>query len=197
MSFDPRDPADPYDNPGFSGGAPQRPQAPGPRDPYDYRDPFDPTVGATDSQKQAARSRVMGPAIIFIITGVVNLLWGGYFVVDSLYINSIPPEQFEAQQAQIAPQNAKNLKQQGITMKDLQLWSFLFYLILGFYTLLTALILMAGGGSMLATKMWGLGVTASILALLSPGGCCCIIGLVGGIWGLIALLNGEVRAAFR
>ncbi len=49
---------------------------------------------------------------------------------------------------------------------------------------------------MLGFKVYVLGILAAVLALISPGGCC-VFGLIGGIWGLIALINPDVRAAYR
>jgi hypothetical protein len=70
------------------------------------------------------------------------------------------------------------------------------YTSIGVVSLLFGVITLAGGACMLGLKLWGLGVFASILALIAPGGCC-IFGLVAGIWGLVTLLNENVRAAYR
>jgi hypothetical protein len=195
MSFDPRDPPDPYDDPsaGFAGAPQSRQDVP--RDLGDYRGPLDPD--AAGNQRQAARGKVIGPAVFLLLAGFLNFLVGGYLVLNSIVIYTMPPAAFEQMIERSQPQNAqqmKQLKQQGIDMQVVCVW---IYSILGVLTFLAGMLMVAGGGFMLTLRMWGLAVFASILALISPGGCCCILGLVGGIWGLVSLLNPDVRAAFR
>jgi hypothetical protein len=198
MSFDPRDPPDPYDdrNQGYREGArrPADPQAP--RDPYDYRDPLDPTAVAGEGQRQAARGQIMGPAIMLIVVGVLNLVSGVFMVFIGIAMHSVPSDQLEAQMKQQNPEQVKEMQKAGISVKDMQNWEGWGFLISGIVSLLCGLIILAGGGCMLGFKLYVLGILAAILALISPGGCC-VFGLIGGIWGLIALINPDVRAAYR
>jgi hypothetical protein len=196
MSFDPRDPPDPYDDrgSGFAGGAQRPPGPPVPHDPLEYRDQLDPYAASSEGQRLAARGRVTGPAIVLIIGGILNLLFGTYFVINAWFTYQLPPEDYERTMDAIQPGKVQQLKKQNVDMQTLGVW---INSILAILTLLAGVIMVAGGGFMLALKMWGLAVFASILALISPGGCCCILGLVGGIWGLVVLLNSEVRAAFH
>lgn len=49
-------------------------------------------------------------------------------------------------------------------------------------------------------QMWGVSLAACIVAMIPyfySGPCCCLFGLPVGIWGLIVLLNQDVKAAFR
>jgi len=52
-----------------------------------------------------------------------------------------------------------------------------------------------GAMQMLKLKGYGLAITTCVVAML-PCSCCCIVGLVFGIWGLVILLKPEVKAAF-
>jgi hypothetical protein len=58
-------------------------------------------------------------------------------------------------------------------------------------------VVLFGGLSMLNLQRWGFAVAACFVALLCGNSCCCPIGLVGGIWGLVQLFNQGVKAAFR
>jgi hypothetical protein len=192
MSFDPRDPPDPYDN--------RRPRDPyddrRPRDPYEYRDPLDPNAGGGEGAKSAARAHIIGPAIFLIIVGALNLLSAAGFIMMGLAVNSVPPAELEQEMKNKKTKEVEDLKKAGISVRDVQTWETWGFIVSGVVSLLFGAIILAGGSTMLGVRMWGLGVLASVLALLSPGGCC-IFGLVAGIWGLVALLNADVRAGFR
>jgi hypothetical protein len=121
-------------------------------------------------------------------------LFGAYFVINGWFTYQMSPEEYERTMDAIQPGKVQQFKKQNFDLQTAGVW---INSILAILTLLAAVIMVAGGGFMLALKMWGLAVFASILALISPGGCCCILGLVGGIWGLVVLLNSEVRAAFH
>jgi hypothetical protein len=54
-----------------------------------------------------------------------------------------------------------------------------------------------GGAVMMArVQNWALAMTATILAMLNFGSCCCILGIPFGIWSLIVLVQPDVKDAF-
>jgi hypothetical protein len=57
--------------------------------------------------------------------------------------------------------------------------------------------IIVGAIQMLRFRSWGLAVTASILAMLNFGNCCCMLGLPVGIWSVVVLSLEDVRDAFR
>jgi hypothetical protein len=63
--------------------------------------------------------------------------------------------------------------------------------------LLPDLVFLFGGLAMLKLQRWGLALAACILALVCGNPCCCPIGLVAGIWGLVVLLKPEIKSAFH
>jgi hypothetical protein len=63
--------------------------------------------------------------------------------------------------------------------------------------LLLDLVILFGGLSMMKLERWGLALAACILAIVCGNPCCCPIGLVAGIWGLVVLVNAEVKSAFH
>jgi hypothetical protein len=54
-----------------------------------------------------------------------------------------------------------------------------------------------GAIQMLRFRSWGFALTASILAMLNFGNCCCLLGLPVGIWSIVVLSLEDVRDAFR
>ena len=58
-------------------------------------------------------------------------------------------------------------------------------------------LIITGGIMMTRFSSWGLALTASILAMLNFGNCCCLLGLPIGIWATVVLSSEDVKAAFR
>lgn len=59
------------------------------------------------------------------------------------------------------------------------------------------IVIMIGAIQMLRFKMWGYSLTASILAMLNFGTCCCVLGLPVGIWSIIVLSQPHVKKSFK
>ncbi len=59
------------------------------------------------------------------------------------------------------------------------------------------LLLVWGGVSMLKLQRWGLAIVVSIVAIICGNPCCCPIGLIAGIWGLVLLTKPEIKSAFH
>jgi hypothetical protein len=63
--------------------------------------------------------------------------------------------------------------------------------------LAVAALIIFGALKMRQLESWGLAVTACILSMIPCfTSCCCMLGLVFGIWGLVQLFNADVKAAF-
>jgi hypothetical protein len=189
MSFDPRDPPDPYDDR-------RRDPREGARDPYDYRDPLEAGGGAGEGAKSSARGKLIGPAILLMLTGVLNLVFGAIGCIAALGISSMPPAEFEKMMQQQNPGQWKTLQQQGWTPDGMKSMIVTIYLVTGISGLVCGVINLAGATCMLIVKGRILAIFSSILAILSPS-CCCLLGLGTGIWALIVLMNPEVREGFR
>jgi hypothetical protein len=177
MSFDPRDPPDPNE----------------PRDPYDYRDPLDRSAPNPEAE-QVARGKIMVPAVLLIVVGVLNILFGGFMVVRMIQIASSNGQELFQVYEQLGM--AEEMKKQGYTPEKLRSMGIGTCVTLAVVGFLVGVINVAGGACMLRFKAWGFSVLASILAITSPS-CCCVFGAAAGIWGMIALMNPEVRSAFR
>lgn len=53
-----------------------------------------------------------------------------------------------------------------------------------------------GGIMMRSGRGWGLGLAGSVVSAVPCLTGCCVTGVPFGIWGVVVLLNGDVRAAF-
>lgn len=63
--------------------------------------------------------------------------------------------------------------------------------------LLASILGIVGGVCMLRVRGYGLAMTAAIVTMVSPGGCCCVIGIAIGIWAMVVLMKPEVQSAFN
>lgn len=54
-----------------------------------------------------------------------------------------------------------------------------------------------GASKMMKLEMYGLAISASVIAMIPCVSPCCLLGLPIGIWSLVVLLNNEVKAAFH
>ena len=59
------------------------------------------------------------------------------------------------------------------------------------------IVILIGAIQMLRFKMWGFSLTASILAIVNIGTCCCVLGLPVGIWSIVVLSQPHVKKAFN
>ena len=163
----------------------QRPQTP--------RSSTDGAGGAVqDAANEEARRQVQGPAVGLLVAGILNL-----FSVPLVALGAIAA--FGAIAGFTRSPSAEIHVHQGIS-GEAPSWS-------GFGVLPAILMLLAiflipmflsglmifASLKMKRLRAYGLAVTASILAIVSPA---CLIGLPIGIWALVVLSQGEVRAAF-
>ncbi len=193
MSFDPLDPLDPYDDRIRGPAGPPPPQSIVPA----YRDPLDDPY-AGDPNRGAARKRVLVPAILLIVVGVLNLVTALGCVPMGLICYVLPPEMVEAQMERQNPGEAAQLKQANMTVKDAVVIEGHVWMVGGVAALLTGLLVLAGGVAMLNLRWYGLAVFGTLMALISPAGCLLfLVGVIAGIWALAVLFSDDVRTAFR
>ena len=177
-----------------------------------------------DVDIQAVRRKVRGPAIALLLTGLVNLL--PLVVLPGLLIVSYmfrAPKSINVSSGSITPtriyEDVRGLEtvksgtlvrsfglllnrsapQTGVPLALTQNRG-----VVGLFPILLALLLMLpvagttilGAWKMRKLELYGLAITASILAML-PCTLGFIIGLPAGIWALMVLRQPDVKAAFR
>jgi hypothetical protein len=152
---------------------------------------------SVDSGRADALSRLNGPGLGLIVVGVLSALSSLGGIASSflgMILGTTGPGfpdlgQFEGTLG-------------GPEQQQLQLLTNAMSGTVGMFsnllTLVTALVIVAGGVKMRSAEMYSLCVVAAALTLvpcLTPC-CCCCVGMPVGIWALIVLLDQHVRSAF-
>jgi hypothetical protein len=173
-----------------------------PDDPHNRRDDWDrwEERERRDPWEEPARlssagPSVLGPAIMLLVLALFNLLGGLGSLGVAEYFNEIDIEEFRSTMAEDDPNGLDWAHDRGMSDEESQRLIVKVYCALGAGCLLAALILAAGGIAMIARKFYVLAMLAAITAFVSPGGCC-LLGLVGGIWSVIVLINPDVKRSF-
>ena len=125
------------------------------------------------------KGKVLPPAIFLLVVGILGILATLYAIVAALFLPApvIDPA---------APEFIREMQKGAHGPVAAVVQSFF---------LLVNIFIVVGSVQMMQLKTWGLGLAASILAMINLGSCCCILGLPAGIWGLIILLQSDVKAA--
>ncbi len=174
---------------------------PGPGGP---RDPGAPYGGAPlpppGSDLEAIRGRVRPPAIFLLVVNALNVLAGGYLLLNAFTIKSNPAAaeaMVDQQWSTMTPDQLKQVHETLgsthdfiTTIGNVTLWEGGLSVVIGVLGIL-------GGIRMLSLRSFGLGATASILTAIPCVTPCCLLGQAAGIWALIVLLQSDVRSAFR
>lgn len=128
------------------------------------------------------QSRVQGPGIALMVTGVIGILTQGMSAL--------------AQSAQLVVLASAAAQQSGPEVAE-QLVPVVIALGIIGVSCLVGLFLVYGGWKLHQGESWMLGAIASGLAMVPCLSPCCIFGLPAGIWGLMVLLDPEVKLAFE
>jgi hypothetical protein len=136
-----------------------------------------------------AASKVQAPALALIIITAISLVLNlGLFFAAPAVANSVL--QFFQSRVELPP--GQQAPQVTRTIVD-----YFTDLMLG---IIGGGFVIFGAIQMKNLQMWGVSLAACIVAMipyLYSGPCCCLFGMPVGIWGLVVLLNQDVKAAFR
>jgi len=143
-----------------------------------------PAYGGGSGPRDAAASRVKGPAIsLMVIAGLT-------FVMEILSILG--------NLMGISMMGSPDLSQlEGVEGMEwlVPLLSGGLVLVFGVIVLAVAALIFFGAMKMKALESYGLAMTAAILSIIPCFSICCL-GIPFGIWALVVLLNDEVKNAF-
>ena len=126
------------------------------------------------------KGKVMAPAIALLVVGGLGLALSIFSCIWSMVA---PPPVVDPN----APPFVQQFMQGGVGPLALA--------IQGVFLVVNGLII-AGGIQMLRLRSYTLSMTSTILAMINIGNCCCLVGIPVGIWGLVILLQPDVKAAF-
>jgi uncharacterized protein YoaH (UPF0181 family) len=131
---------------------------------------------------EVARRALRVPAILLIVTGVLSLLGAVAGLLSG-------PGRLPAEVMGNLPPDMQRAVEQMMELMS----SPMAYAV----SILMALPVLAAGICMLRLRLWVLAVIGSILGIITCSPCCCLLGPVGGIWGLITLLRSDVKPFFK
>jgi hypothetical protein len=138
-------------------------------------------IGGGGASHEAALQAIKGPAICLIVMASLGILWY-LFNTAIILIGGGPP----------VPPNATPMMRsfyQGMHGPLATAFSFVIMFLNGF--------VLFGAIKMLRLQSHALAVATCILAMLPVTvGCCCLLGLPFGIWGLVVINKPEVRSQF-
>jgi hypothetical protein len=140
-----------------------------------------PPIGMTHpaplSQDHArARAILSPPAIALLIVGLLGLMVNCFRLARGITI----PEESKAlfKQLQVEPPAAEDVAK-----------------VIAAFTVVDVVVVL-GAIQMLRARMYPLAITGTLLAMIEIASGCCCLGLPVGIWSLVVLLRGDVRALF-
>ena len=144
-----------------------------------------------------ARARTSGPGLILIILGIFGILSSLALVGFTHNLDAYREWLKSVEEKQPAGNQKDNIKRHIEQMEEAdtpegRTVNTLMYGGTAFVSFLIAL----GGWKMRSLGGYPLALAGSIFAIIPFNGCCCI-STPFGIWGLVTLLNPDVRAGFR
>lgn len=150
-----------------------------------------PLAAAGDDGRDAALKKIQGPAVGLMVAGILNLLFGVWSVVQSIFF---PPnlQQLNSQLKQLNNPQAEQFMQMM-----LQLMHGPVAIGLNLFGLALSVLILMGAMKMKSLRSYEFSMTAAIVAMLPCVTPCCIIGLPIGIWALVVLRSPAVKSQFH
>mgnify|MGYP000843977813 CR=1 FL=1 len=131
------------------------------------------------ASQTSVADRVKVPGILLIVLGVLTDLAGVWQIVSNALGIRLPGQE-------VPP-----------GMEGFMHFMETFGIVLGALNLISGVVLVLGGLSLMRRKSYGLAMTGAILAIVPGFSCCCLFGMPLGIWALLLLLKPEIKAAFQ
>jgi hypothetical protein len=147
-------------------------------------DPNFPPPGDPGMPYQEARkpSPLQPVAITMVVYNALSLLTSLGNVVGLGFVAKMMAEQAKAQPEMKA-------------VADIYAAPWMMYIVLGGAVI--SVIALVGSIFMLTRKSYAMAMIGAIVTIISPGGCCCLVGMGVGIWSLVVLMKDEVQAEFK
>jgi len=130
----------------------------------------------------AARGKVAGPAIGLMVVAGIGICIQILGIIWKLFMGAVAMSQMENDMP-LAGMRSFMMGPIGI--------------VLGFVGVLIGILILVGGMKMRNLENYNLSMLVTILVMVPCVSPCCILGIPIGIWGLIVLMDPNVKAAFR
>ena len=144
--------------------------------------------------RQAAEGKVKTPAILMLLSGVVNLL-------SMLGVGAVLFTTFALNKATLMEQALEQQQNNPNMTPEAMEIAFAFYTYLGVaqavFGLLFGAFIIFAAFRMMKLKSWGIAVVAAILTVVPCFQSCCILSLPVGIYSLVVLFDENVKQAFK
>lgn len=146
-----------------------------------------------------ARAKVNTPATIMIVVSVLLFILSAVFIYLIFFsgmdlsvefmksMENMVPDPKEKAKLQQQIEEAKNRDKSVENVINVAT---------SVLALVGNLVVLVAGLRMKALKSYGLCIAGSIVALIPYVTSCCCLGLIPGIWSLVVLSNGDVKAGF-
>ena len=161
--------------------------------------PYGNPMGEGTGGAEAARKKVLGPAIALMVVGVLTIIYSLYAGLSALLVMAGMNPMAAAQEAQF-----DQMAQAGQSAEQVEMLRQFSMVMAGPGGLVIALVALICGGLILlgAIKMKnlqsrGLAMTAAILGIIPCTSACCLLGIPFGIWGLVVMNDPNVRPYFK
>ena len=129
--------------------------------------------------KDAARSRLMAPAIVLIVLSAIGAILSLFNAVSALTMEAfVDPN---------APEFLRTIQEN--TVGPVAAVTQSFFLIVNIFVIFGAI-------SMIRVKTYAIAMAGAIAAMLNMGSCCCVPSLPFAIWALVVLTNTDVKRGF-
>ena len=147
-----------------------------------YQSPASPTyIPPGQIDPTIAAQRVAGPATALMVTAILSLiLLGGSIVLNLVQIGAGPMMRF---------QHRHDVFPMMVGGGANAIW--------GVFEIAVAVVILIGAMRMKKLESYGFSMAAAIIAMIPCISPCCLLGLPFGIWALVVLSDGSVKAAFR
>jgi hypothetical protein len=138
-----------------------------------------------------------GPGAALLIAGILSLIGAIIVFVVYVFMLDTAVDFMRQQEKQAAGAQKQQLQDQIRTIEQNKAQVQMIYGVIGAVGAVLSVVIILGAISMMNAKNYGLALAASILALIPVTNCCCLVATPFGIWALVALMNPDVKAAFR
>jgi hypothetical protein len=164
-----------------------------------YPDPRDPDRGDGDSRAdekaiRAAKGSVIIPALGLILIGALTLILALLGFIQLPTLGGKFDDAIKQTQANPNLQDQQKKEQVDLLTQLRDFFAAYGAVIYGGYAVL-GLVILVGGVRFMSLNNPGL-VAVSAIASMLPLSLCCFLGLVFGIWALVALMSSSVKAGF-
>jgi len=142
-----------------------------------YQSPNEPS--SFGAPPPASKGKIMAPAVGLIVCGTLGLLFSIFNMVTAMAfpmaVDPNAPPFIQEMQRHSSGSVATTVQAAFVVVN---------------------LVIIFGGVQMARCASYGTAMTATILAMLNFGTCCCVIGIPIGIWSLVILLQPDVKGVF-